>query len=144
MRFFALTALFGYTTLGMVSARPGPARLDQDIWTRAEADASSDCDGSAMKTCAIALVPTVAACGIAAAQAEIDIITDVACIGAAISLGTHFPSSCTACAKRFGSKVENVEQEISSKLPFHFLQEITGTEVRVIVVGGGRADALSG
>ncbi|KIK68518.1 hypothetical protein GYMLUDRAFT_68371 [Collybiopsis luxurians FD-317 M1] len=69
--------------------------------------------------CAMALAPTVGACGIAAAQAEIDLITDAACITAAISLGTNFPSSCTACAKRFGNEASNVGGEIKSKLPFH-------------------------
>ncbi|KAJ4490172.1 hypothetical protein J3R30DRAFT_3419521 [Lentinula aciculospora] len=64
----------------------------------------------------MALAPTVVTCGLAAAQEEIDIINDVACIAAAVQLGTDFPSTCTACAKRFGKGVETETQKITSKL----------------------------
>ncbi|GAV99507.1 hypothetical protein F5879DRAFT_991533 [Lentinula edodes] len=109
---FIVAAVFGYMVI-MASARPLPSALNsEELWERD----SSTCDGAAMKTCAIDLVPTVAACALAAAQGELDVINDAACIGAAIQLGADFPSSCTACVEKFGKGAESEAEKIVSKL----------------------------
>ncbi|KAJ3988800.1 hypothetical protein F5890DRAFT_1490281 [Lentinula detonsa] len=119
MHFCVVAALCMYAA-AMVSARPCPSRLNgEELWGRADSS-SSACDGQAMKTCAIALVPSVATCGLAAAQGELDVINDVACIGAAVELRMDFPPACTACAEKFGDKTKSLEQKITTEFSkFH-------------------------
>ncbi|KAJ3829525.1 hypothetical protein F5880DRAFT_1607463 [Lentinula raphanica] len=88
MRFIILTVLSAYIVLA-VFARPFPSRLNgEELWERD----SSSCDGQTMKTCATALAPSVATCGLAAAQGELDVVNDAACIGAAVELGKDLVS----------------------------------------------------
>ncbi|KAJ3715101.1 hypothetical protein C8R42DRAFT_681652 [Lentinula raphanica] len=112
MRFIILTVLSAYIVLA-VFARPFPSRLTgEELWRRD----SSSCDGQTMKTCATALAPSVATCGLAAAQGELDVVNDAACIGAAVELGKDLPSSCTACVKKFGNGAKTLEHKITSKI----------------------------
>ncbi|KAJ3758802.1 hypothetical protein EV360DRAFT_70009 [Lentinula raphanica] len=98
MRFIILTVLSAYIILA-VFARPFPSRLNgEELWGRD----SSSCDGQTMKTCATALAPSVATCGLAAAQGELgqfkvfsiaNVVNDAACIGAAVELGKDLDAS---------------------------------------------------
>ncbi|KAJ7212638.1 hypothetical protein GGX14DRAFT_620951 [Mycena pura] len=84
---FSLVALVALFAAGAAAA-PAPLFLRDGT-----------CD---IKTCVLALAPTVVGCGSAAAQLGADPVSDAGCLISAATDVNSFPASCDGCAEQFG------------------------------------------
>ncbi|KAL1693203.1 hypothetical protein GGG16DRAFT_49843 [Schizophyllum commune] len=58
--------------------------------------------------CLAALAPTVAICGVAAAQGGVDVPNDVVCLASAANSAVNFPDSCNQCADELGVDIPDI------------------------------------
>ncbi|KAJ7616021.1 hypothetical protein FB45DRAFT_935134 [Roridomyces roridus] len=77
---FSIVALVAFFAASAIAAPTTPFRRDCSV-----------------KQCVLDLAPSAVSCATAAAQVDLDPISDVSCLIAAAKDVTEFPASCSAC-----------------------------------------------